>query len=156
MPTNYETVQTLCGQGMICHQGSELTSGVGECPSGFYCPHRNHTGIVCPPRHFCPGRGNILPQKCPKGTFNMHYGQKNCTACTLSFHCPTEGLFLPIPCPPGYVCNSQGIVTPEQICPIGYICLGGVSTGLDKNAKSCAIIETVGTDFPCNDGVVYL
>lgn len=78
-PVNFGATVTECGPGMICHQGSILTSGVGDCPSGYFCPNRNNTGIPCPPRHYCPGRGNIEPIKCPKGTFNMHFGQKNCT-----------------------------------------------------------------------------
>lgn len=73
-PDDYEAVATECLPGMVCHQGSTLTVGSGECPAGYYCPHRNHTGIECPTRHYCPGRGNIEPLPCPKGTFNMWTG----------------------------------------------------------------------------------
>lgn len=38
-PTNLESVVTECLRGMICHQGSFLSDGVGECPSGHYCPN---------------------------------------------------------------------------------------------------------------------
>ena len=140
---------------MVCHQGSDMTHGVGECPSGYFCPNRNHTGIPCPPRHYCPGRGNIMPLRRPKGTFNMHFGQKNCTECTMSMHCPSEGLLLPLRCPPGYMCNREQIVFPNEACRIGMICLGDVGTGLKRTERSCEVLETVGTDYPCNEGVIY-
>ena len=140
-PDDLGVVPTECGPGMICHQGSLLTSGVGDCPSGYFCPNRNHTGIPCPPRHYCPGRGNITPMKCPQGTFNMHFGQKNCTDCTLSRHCPAEGLLLPTRCPPGYICNSEGISTPDQVCKIGNICHRDVSTGIRSDERSCSILD---------------
>ena len=62
---------------------------------------------------------------------------------------------LPIRCHPGYVCNAEGIVTPDQTCKIGHICNGGVGTGLPKEDRSCMILETVGTEFPCNHGNIY-
>jgi hypothetical protein len=154
-PIDFGASVTECGPGMVCHEGSILTSGVGDCPSGYFCPNRNHTGIPCPPRHYCPGRGNIEPIKCPKGTFNLHFGQMNCTTCTLSRHCPSEGLLSPIRCPPGYMCSTEGIVTPSQLCKIGTICLGDISTAIKKGDRSCTIVETVGTEFPCDYGIVY-
>ena len=132
-----------------------MTDGVGECPAGHFCPNRNHTGIPCPPRHYCPGRGNLNPIKCPKGTYNMHFGQKNCTQCNLGTHCPAEGLYLPIECPPGYMCNRESIDYPNVACRIGMICEGGVSTGLTRKERSCEILETVGTFYPCNWGNIY-
>ena len=72
-PLNYESVTTECLAGTICHQGASTVDGSGECPAGFFCPHRNHTGISCPPRHYCPGRGNLEPIKCAKGTFNAYF-----------------------------------------------------------------------------------
>ena len=132
-PDDYGAIATECSQGMVCHQGSLLTNGIGECPSGYFCPNRNHTGLPCPPRHYCPGRGNKEPIKCPTGSFNMHYGQTNCTMCTLSRHCPTEGLLIPLRCPPGYICNTEGISRPNEACRIGMICLGDVSSGLKQS-----------------------
>ena len=62
---------------------------------------------------------------------------------------------MPVRCPPGYNCNSEGLITPEVICRIGYICLGDVGTGLAKQDRSCMMLETVGTEFPCSHGRVY-
>ena len=64
----------VCKHGMICHEGAVDIGGIGECPTGYYCPRPYHVGIPCPPRHYCPKRGNTKPILCPKGTFNMHFG----------------------------------------------------------------------------------
>jgi hypothetical protein len=122
---------------MVCHEGEVLQGGTGECPTGRFCPHQNHTGILCPPRHYCPSRGNIKPIRCPKGTFNMHFGQSNCTACTIGKICPMEAMLVPEPCPPGYICNDQRLVTPELVCRPGHICLGGVESGTRIMERSC-------------------
>ena len=122
---------------MLCYEGAQDVGGVGSCPSGYYCPFLNSTGIICPPRHYCPDRGNTIPIMCPKGTFNMHYGQKNCTNCTLGRYCPIEGLFLPILCPPGYVCNKEGLILPDNLCKAGHICLGGVMSATAVKSRSC-------------------
>ena len=53
------------------------------------------------------------------------------------------------------MCNSEGLVIPVQVCKIGMICLGDVSTGLTKQERSCMILETVGTLYPCKHGVIY-
>lgn len=63
-----------CKRGMICEEGSYDSGGYGLCPAGFYCPRPNITGIPCPPRHYCPERGNTFPIKCPRGTFNFLFG----------------------------------------------------------------------------------
>ena len=145
-----------CLRGMICTQGSKQTSGVGPCPAGYFCPHRNMTGIVCPPRYFCPERGNIEPTICPKGTFNMNFGQKNCTTCSLGKICPISGLLVPLLCPPGYVCNNEGLVTPHNLCRIGNICLGEVKSGLTGSERSCMMTNKVNTDqAPCSGNVYF-
>jgi hypothetical protein len=123
-----------------------MINGVGACPSGYFCPHRNTTHIMCPPRFFCPERANIEPRPCPKGTFNAHFGQKNCTVCSLGKICPMEGLLLPLPCPPGYVCNKEGLVTPDNLCRMGNICLGNVKSGLKQSERACFIANSVSED----------
>ena len=85
----------------------------------------------------------------------MHFGQQNCTVCTLGNHCPAEGLFVPISCPPGYSCNQEGIGFPETLCRVGHICPGGVATGLRKSERSCEVLEEVGLLYPCREGVIY-
>jgi hypothetical protein len=118
-----------CKRGMVCFEGSKDSGGVGPCPAGFFCPRPNITGIPCPPRHYCPDRGNTYPIKCPKGTFNFHFGAKNCTLCTLGRICPIEGLNMPLQCPAGFACNKEGLILPETLCRAGSICTGGVMTG---------------------------
>ena len=64
-----------CSHGSVCSEGSAAVGGLGPCPAGAFCPTPRHSGVPCPPRHYCPGRGNPAPIKCPRGTFNMHIGQ---------------------------------------------------------------------------------
>ncbi len=141
-----------CKRGSVCQEGSKDAVGVGPCPSGYYCPRPNITGIPCPPRHYCPERGNTYPIRCPRGTFNMHFGQKNCTKCTLGRICPIEGLGMPLLCPPGFVCNKEGLIFPETLCKTGHICLGGVMTGTENKKRSCFISTTASS---CPHGKFY-
>ena len=61
------TMPFLCTLGFFCNLASINTFGVGPCPAGHYCPSMFHHGIVCPPRHYCMARGNIIPLICTKG-----------------------------------------------------------------------------------------
>jgi hypothetical protein len=153
-PINFENTVTECLRGFICPQGSTLTNGNGACPSGYYCPHRNSTNVICPLRHYCPDRANIEPTPCPKGTYNMWFGQKNCTICPLGRVCPLTGMLVPLPCPPGYICNKEGLVTPDNLCRIGSICLGNVKSGLKQSERACYINNNVSAVSLC-EGTVY-
>jgi len=144
-----------CPLGMVCSEGAAEHEGVGPCPAGHFCPTPRHSGIPCPPRHYCPRRGNVLPIRCPRGTFNMHYGQQNCTMCPLGFICPVEGLFLPLTCPPGYACNQEELIFPENLCKIGHICLGGVMSGTLSANRSCGILQIIGGYDQCTTGIGY-
>jgi len=144
-----------CTHGAACGEGSADAGGLGPCPAGSYCPTPRHSGIPCPPRHYCPGRGNPAPLKCPRGTFNMHSGQQNCTACPLGRICPVEGLFLPVLCPPGYACNQEQLSLPINLCKIGHVCLGGVMSGTLAANRSCTILKTIGGYDQCDEGVIY-
>ena len=73
-----------CTQGMVCNEGSQEIGGIGPCPAGHFCPTPRHSGIPCPPRHYCSGRANVVPTKCPRGTFNMHFGQHNARCALLA------------------------------------------------------------------------
>jgi hypothetical protein len=37
---------------------------------------------------------------------------------------------MPILCPSGYVCNSESLIIPENVCRIGHVCTGEVMSGL--------------------------
>ena len=141
-----------CKQGHVCPEGSESEQGLGACPSGYYCPLPSSLPIKCPPRHYCPKRGNVQPLPCPKGTFNLFYGQRNCTECTIGSICPLEGLLLPLICPPGYVCNEESLVTPITLCRPGHFCLEGRTSGILFNNRSCSPIHSfVADEFVCDD-----
>lgn len=144
-----------CTQGMVCNEGSQEIGGIGPCPAGHFCPTPRHSGVPCPPRHYCSGRANVVPTKCPRGTFNMHFGQHNCTVCPLGRICPVEGLFLPELCPPGYACNQEGLVYPQNLCKIGHICLGGVMSGTLSSNRSCSILKTIGGYDQCPNAILY-
>ena len=144
-----------CGLGVACAEGSATAGGLGPCPAGSFCPTPRHSGVPCPPRHYCPGRGHAAPLKCPRGTFNMHFGQQNCTACPLGRVCPVEGLFLPMLCPPGYACNQERLAFPVNLCKIGHVCRGGVMSGTLAANRSCEILKTIGGYDQCDGGVAY-
>ena len=129
--------------------------GIGECPTGHYCPLTGNSGIPCPPRTYCSGRGNLSPIPCPKGTYNYHYGQSNWTSCPVGYIWPIEGLFAPISCPPGIVCNEQGLSYPYFLCPPGLIWKGNVKSGVELKNRSCKMLENIeNTVTECSRGVV--
>lgn len=104
-------------QSMFCPEGSSRPSGVGECPSGFYCP----TGIrlSCPVGTYCPREGHWDPMPCPPGQFSALVGQKACTSCPRGYICPGFGRIDPTPCPDGMVCSRIMLTSPNQRCPPG-------------------------------------
>lgn len=108
---------TVLHQSMFCPEGSSRPSGVGECPSGFYCP----TGIrlSCPVGTYCPREGHWDPMPCPPGQFSAMVGQKACTACPRGYICPGFGRIDPTPCPDGMVCSRVLLTSPNQRCPPG-------------------------------------
>ena len=102
---------------MFCPEGSPRPSGVGECPSGFYCP----TGIrlACPVGTYCPREGHWDPMPCPPGEFSAMVGQAACTSCPRGYICPGFGRIDPTPCPSGMVCSRIILTSPNQRCPPG-------------------------------------
>ena len=102
---------------MFCPEGSSRPSGVGECPSGSYCP----AGIrfACPVGTYCPREGHWDPMPCPPGEFSAMVGQEKCTSCPRGYICPGFGRIDPTPCPSGMVCSRISLTSPNQRCPPG-------------------------------------
>ena len=116
-PQTTHQLSTILKQSMFCPEGSSKPSGVGECPSGFYCPAGIR--IVCPVGTHCPREGHWDPMPCPPGEFNAMVGQQKCTSCPRGFICPGFGRIDPAPCPPGMACSRTGLASPNQRCPAG-------------------------------------
>ncbi len=120
-----------CLLGYICPNYSDKVLGNGPCPSGHYCISNYSTGILCPPRYFCNGRGNIKPILCPKGFYNDLYGQTNCKKCPEGYFCHLAGMIKPEPCANGYICDEKGLIRPYRLCPAGFICLDSIKLNFD-------------------------
>ena len=127
---NYQTPQ-LCIIGHICPLKSTSPLGIGECISGHYCPDEKSGPIPCPPRSYCPERGNIKPILCEEGFYNDKYGMEKCSLCPIGFICPYKGLYKPIECPQGYYCDKEGLIYPYKFCNPGSICASGVKFGFE-------------------------
>ena len=127
---NYQTPQQ-CIIGHICPLKSQNPLGIGECLLGHYCPDDKSGPIPCPPRTYCPERGNIKPILCEEGFYNDKFGMERCFLCPIGFICPIKGLFKPIECPPGYYCDKEGLIYPNRFCRPGSICLSGVKFGFE-------------------------
>ena len=144
-------------RGFVCTEGSSTAYGIGECPTGHYCPQTGHPGIPCPPRTYCPGRGNLAPRPCQKGTYNYHYGQSNCTYCPIGYIWPFEGLFAPVLCPRGFVWNEEGLQYPFFLCQPGLIWNKGTKSGVKIENRTCKTLENIENSIvDCADGTIYL
>ena len=150
---NTPQAANVCKRGFVCPRGSGEATGIGACPTGFYCPTSSHAGIPCPPRYYCPNYGTVTPLICPAGTFNAEFGQRNCSKCPMGYICPISGMLTPMKCPRGYICNKEGLVHADEVCTGGYICTGGVKSGsVDKLCSIIRNLDTVKTD--CEYGVI--
>ncbi len=68
---------------------------------------------MCSPGFYCPpGTTAMVP--CPSGTYSSSKGASSLDNCKS--------------CPPGLVCDSQGLVNTNSICPEGYYCPKDIST----------------------------
>lgn len=128
-----------CSDGFYCPVGAKEHYGVLPCPVGFYC--LNSVIYPCPPRHYCPERGNTKPRLCPSGTYNPFPSQSACLPCAYGSICPHDGMLLPHPCPVGYICNETGLLNPTVMCTAGYYCDGLVTSAFTK--RPCRVISDV-------------
>jgi hypothetical protein len=85
----------------------------------------------------------------------MHFGQQNCTNCTVGRHCPTEGLVTPVYCPAGYVCNAESLIIPINVCRIGHVCTGEVMSGLLTSEMACQALIIIDEKVQCDSGIYY-
>jgi hypothetical protein len=115
---NFTTPQP-CFESMYCPEGSADPEGAGECPPGFYCPFG--VRLACPPGTYCPRDGHWDPLPCPPGTFSAQLAISKCSKCPRGFICPGFGRVAPAICPPGFVCSNEGLRSPNQRCPAGYV-----------------------------------
>ncbi|CAM9397259.1 unnamed protein product, partial [Laminaria digitata] len=138
------TMPQPCLESMFCPEGSSRPSGVGECPSGFYCP----AGIrlACPVGTYCPREGHWDPMPCPPGEFSAMVGQEACTSCPRGYICPGFGRIDPTPCPSGMVCSRSILTSPNQRCPPGFYCPSGTVTS-DPFRN-----DTTLRPYPCSPG----
>ena len=111
-----------CASGF--YQDKESRSSCEVCAAGYYCDNR--VGIVllndsiCPPGYYCPqGTKNFLDSPCPQGTYSKGSGLYSVDQC--------------VRCDAGYLCPSEGLTAPLQLCTIGYFCR--------RNAKSSSPIQ---------------
>jgi hypothetical protein len=53
-------------------------------------------------------------------------------------------MFIPFICPPGYACNKEGAIFPENLCKVGHVCLKGVMTATEVKSRSCFLTARIG------------
>ena len=150
------TSSKVCKRGYVWPPGAKSQYGIGGCPTGHYCPVPGSQGIPCPPRTYCPGRGNLNPIPWELGTFNYHYGQSNWTVWPIGFIWPFKGLFTPVLCPRGFMCNEEGLVYAYLLCRPGLVWGRGVKSGVKISDRSCKDLEKIEYQLTqCPDGAVY-
>jgi hypothetical protein len=94
------------------------TGSIWDCWPGYYCQEGqktpNPSSGRCNYGYFCPS-GSSVEQSCQPGTyidFRMAFDALQCKAC-----------------PPGYLCETEALRTPEDLCPAGSYCEAGSFTG---------------------------
>lgn len=57
---------------------------------------------------------------------------------------------MPILCPAGYVCNSESLISPQNVCRIGRVCISEVMSGLLLTEMSCAYLQVISENILCD------
>ena len=129
-----------CNGGYYCEQIG-LKEPEALCSGGYFCkrganrsePRQGPDADVCPAGHYCPV-GNIVPTKCPLGTYNPYVNkddESDCLDCPPGYYCGQTGLVtFTTPCQEGYYCNGSAYRGDWEICPAGYFC--PTQTGLPQ------------------------
>jgi secretory phospholipase A2 len=118
-----------------CPPGTVLLSNTDtecqKCPKKYYNEKEGQVALkkclLCPTGHICPNEGTVVPQICPKGTYE--YDRLECYNCPVRYYQPIEGGAHSYSgmgtgtyckyCPAGYICPEPGLEAPKQICPKG-------------------------------------
>jgi hypothetical protein len=62
---------------------------------------------------------------------------------------------MPIKCPPGYICNDESLIIPVNVCRIGHICFGEVTSGLLQKERSCQELIVIDDKVLCESKIFY-
>jgi hypothetical protein len=62
---------------------------------------------------------------------------------------------MPIYCPAGYVCNSESLIIPTNVCGLGRVCTGEVMSSLLTSQQSCQALIIIDEKIQCEGGVHY-
>ena len=107
-----ELKPTACPLGTFSRPGAMSIDNCTACLDGYYCIEGSAVMYDCLPGYYC---SNGTKTACPEGTFNGQSLGVNITNCSA--------------CPSGALCNTTGIVDPNDwLCPPGYYCPRGSTT----------------------------
>lgn len=127
-----------CPEGYYCPEGTAgvcLVDNAGNCnyrhtqpcPAGTYGGHGGglHSPWQCkhcPKGHYCP-IGSIVPEACPKGTYNSFENMTSngaCISCDGGMACPHVGIIHPwVNCSAGHYCFRGTVYPDDHPCPAG-------------------------------------
>ena len=139
---------TLCTEGHFC-AGIGLSIPDGECFGGYYCPRGQRvadpSNFTCPRGAFCIN-GSSLPERCPRGFYQLEIGKSSCSSCPSGYFCDPEmfssfddtsgvmiGVVDPVICLAGYYCPEETMFSTQFPCPSGTY---SNATGL-HNKEQC-------------------
>lgn len=144
-----------CTPGQYCSGNGNFVPS-GFCLPGFYCNSSatTPTQFQAAPGYFS-GAGASTQSPCAIGTFNLLFGQVNCTTCLAGYYCPNQTMTTYTICPAGNYCPSGSSVAIP--CPVGTYSSQQGNKGLSDCASCSAgsYCSTSGLIAPtalCNAG----
>jgi hypothetical protein len=124
----------------------------------YFIPQSNtylktNISLDCPPGSFCPSNNFVYnPIPCYPGTYATSTINDKCAACPAGMMCPLEGMTEPEKCYPGFICNAAGIIFPRILCPGGFVCNQGTSTGMAELFSNLPIDNECPYGYYCEEG----
>ena len=152
-------VRALCVAGYYGAAYNLTTSSCsGQCSAGYYCPV---AGMTSPTAYPCGNAtvyclaGSTAPTPVQTGYYSTAF-VTNATTATVQVQCAAGSYCsggVSYPCPGGTFGTTVGATSCGGVCPAGYYCPPGSSSGTANLCGSAAVYWCVGSDVDSGSDV---
>lgn len=112
------------------------------CAAGSYSQSTNaklaSTCLTCPAGHYCPTDGTFKPTPCPANSYSAATGATSSATCQ---PCTSAAA--------GFGCGAGSKSATPAVCPIGYYCVGGLSSAIACYPSAACAVTGLTAQPPC-------